>query len=310
MTRLIVTIDTEEDLWGAYTVPNPPVENIKELPKLQAIFNEYGVRPTYLVTYPVATDPDSLAILQSFATDGRCEIGAHLHPWNTPPISEETNERNSMLCNLSSELQLQKLETLRAAIRTGFGHEPKSFRAGRWGYSAEVAENLTRVGIKVDSSVYPYMDWSYLHGPDFSSIPLKKRWRSIRELFGRGHGSLLEIAATSLLVPKQRRRIPPALAARPRLGRLLRRRGLVRLTWLSPENEDANGMIDLSQRLIRRGFPYLNLFFHSPTLSVGLTPFVRTVSDQKAFYERIRSYLEFIRARRIPSMLLCEALND
>ena len=43
------------------------VRNAERLPALQALFDEYGVRPTYLVTHEMATRPESAAVLRELA---------------------------------------------------------------------------------------------------------------------------------------------------------------------------------------------------------------------------------------------------
>ena len=55
---LILTIDTEEDQWGP-TQDRPTVHNIKALKRVQKIFDDYGLIPTYLITYPVIDDDEA-----------------------------------------------------------------------------------------------------------------------------------------------------------------------------------------------------------------------------------------------------------
>ena len=150
--QMMVTIDTEEDDWGQYNQKNVTMSNIKEIVALQALFDKYAVRPTYLVTYAVATNPEATQILKRISADGRCEIGGHCHPWNTPPLDELRTPYNSMLCNLDPDLQLRKLHTLTRTIEERFGSAPVSFRTGRWGFSQEVAHNLIRCGQWIDAN--------------------------------------------------------------------------------------------------------------------------------------------------------------
>ena len=62
--KLVVTIDTEEDSWNPYSAEENTVKNVERIIPLQKLFDEYGVTPTYMVTYPVATNPRSVAILK------------------------------------------------------------------------------------------------------------------------------------------------------------------------------------------------------------------------------------------------------
>ena len=55
--HLLVGIDTEGDnQWDAAARANQRFENIYALPRLHALFARHGVRPTYVITYPVAVD--------------------------------------------------------------------------------------------------------------------------------------------------------------------------------------------------------------------------------------------------------------
>jgi peptidoglycan/xylan/chitin deacetylase (PgdA/CDA1 family) len=57
-----------------------------------------------------------------------------------------------MLCNLPSTLQFEKLQRLHEAIQDKFEMTPIAFRSGRWGFDAEVARNIVRLGYRIDTS--------------------------------------------------------------------------------------------------------------------------------------------------------------
>ena len=84
--NLLIGIDTEGDnQWDAAARRDQRFENIYALSRLHDLFARHGARPTYVITYPVATDPRSRDVLQGLLTRGDCEIGAHHHAWETPP---------------------------------------------------------------------------------------------------------------------------------------------------------------------------------------------------------------------------------
>ena len=114
--ELVVTVDAEEDQWGLAPSGIASATNIQQIPALQKIFNDHHVVPTYLLTYPVAQDEKAAAVFQDLLGAGRCEIGMHCHPWNTPPYQEVMNRYNSMLCNLPASLQLEKLQRLHETL--------------------------------------------------------------------------------------------------------------------------------------------------------------------------------------------------
>jgi hypothetical protein len=49
----------------------------------------------------------------------------------------------------------------------------------------------------------------------------------------------------------------------------------VRRVILSPEGESLDAMLQLAERLLEQGERFLHLFWHSPSLVPGLSPFVR-----------------------------------
>lgn len=312
---LAVTIDTEEDDWGGYTLESFSVDNIRRIPRLQGLFDKYGVLPTYLVTFPVATDDRAIKILSEIAKGGRCEIGTHPHPWNTPPIEEERNERNSFINNLPAELQFRKIHNLHETIRRNFHMTPTSYRSGRWGFSEEVAENLLRLGYIVDSSLIPYTDWSQYNGPNYSFLPATDRnlyswWSGSRE----DRKVLAEIPPSVGYLQEDQeacnrwyyRILGSPLNHLSVIGALGRMKLLNRV-WLSPEMNDGPSMVKLASRLLKNGNRVLNMFFHSPSLLEGCSPFVRTGKDAEEFLRRIESVISFARDRGIQPVTLSDA---
>ena len=312
---LIITIDTEEDNWGNFSPNGYTLENIKKIPELQELFDEFNVKPTYLLTYPVATDKKSVSIFKKILKQDKCEIGTHCHPWNTPPYEEKTNERNSMMCNLSVDLHFRKLRTLHNVIKKNLGITPVSFRAGRWGYNKNVAKNIYKLGYKIDTSIIAYTDWSASYGPDFSDILPKPFRFSIKDISSESaNGEMIEIPATvaylyqnlgfSNLIFKLFAR---SSIKRLRLVGIMNRFNLLNKVWLSPENSDSKDMIKLAKSMKRKNYNIINMFFHSSTLKAGFTPFVKTKDDETQFLQRIREFLIFARDEGIKSIKLSEA---
>src|SRR3972149_1564548 len=81
----IITIDTEGDnLWSR--PKNVTTENARFLPRFQALCEECAFKPTYLVNYEMAVDPNFQEFGRSVLRRGMAEIGLHVHPWNSPPV--------------------------------------------------------------------------------------------------------------------------------------------------------------------------------------------------------------------------------
>src|SRR5207245_171966 len=110
---VLVGIDTEaDDQWSAEGRRRMAVSNVERLPPLQELFDGFGVRPTYLVTYEMATRPESAPILGKLCRGGRCEIGAHLHPWSSPPFRPDDLNGHTYPSQLPTELLERQLVDL------------------------------------------------------------------------------------------------------------------------------------------------------------------------------------------------------
>ncbi len=305
---LLVTIDTEEDNWFP-SREGITVENIRGIERLQSLFDRYGVRPTYLTTYEVATRPWAMEILCGIERSGRAEVGAHLHPWNTPPLEEEFSDRNTGMRNLPPDLQRRKLATLTTAIAAARGAPPTAFRAGRWLLDRVGIEALIGQGYEVDSSVIPYTYWfDVKESPAYSHAPA---WPYFQD--GESDiqtplaaGPLVEIPATVGFSRGNWRKWGPVdRLLNTRLPRLfhaigiLARLDLVEKLSLCPEIDGFEGMRRLTEVAVRRRLPVLNAFFHSGSLVPGKTPYVRAPSELEAFLDRIERWLEWT-ARHTP----------
>ena len=75
-----ITIDVEPDNVWANTY-SKSYNNIKHLPYFNNLCEEFGMATTYLVTYSVLKDKESLKILENLLKQGNCEIGMHPHLW-------------------------------------------------------------------------------------------------------------------------------------------------------------------------------------------------------------------------------------
>lgn len=87
---LYVVVDTEAEFdWSEpFKRSLTSVTAMRHVERGQAIFDQYGLRPVYVVDYPVASRPEGWGPLKAIMDRGGCEIGAHLHPWTSPPFGE------------------------------------------------------------------------------------------------------------------------------------------------------------------------------------------------------------------------------
>lgn len=128
------------------------------------------MRPVYVVDYPVAAQQAARRPLRGLAESERACIGAHLHPWVTPPYSEELSRFNSYGGNLSEQLEFDKIAALTDQIEKSFGKRPIVYKAGRYGVGPNTLRILSELGYLMDLSPSPPLDCSEDGNPDSSRM--------------------------------------------------------------------------------------------------------------------------------------------
>lgn len=288
---LTVVIDTEEEFdWSAPFDPlSRSVANIAEMPLAQSIFDRHSVVPAYVIDHPVVSSEAAVSVLREIEAEGRCEIGAHLHPWVNSPESEHRGNRFSYPGNLPRSMEFQKLKTLTDLITAQFSHSPIIYKAGRYGVGPATEEILCELGYKIDVSVVPFTDFSRGFGPDFSEFDTSPflTHRGIIELpltVGFA-GSLWHVGrpAYALLNAMSAVRAPGIAS---RLGLLERIR-------LSPEGHTLEEMKRLTRALLARGERLFMMTCHSSSFLPGGSPYAPNAPARDALLERIAAYIEF-----------------
>jgi hypothetical protein len=295
--ELLIVVDTEEEFdWTApFSRQSNSTRTVPAQARAHQIYDRFGIVPTYVVDYPVATDADAVRFLRALRDAGKAEIGAHLHPWVTPPHVEQVSTRNSYHCNLSAELERIKIETLTQAIARSFGARPTAFKAGRYGYGPNTGLALADLGYEVDCSFVPHTDLSNDGGPDFRGRPDRPHWLP---------EGLLEIPLSVGFVgalPRLGEKVDWLFDSRPaerlRIPGVLARTGLVARSRLTPEGTPADEQCRLIEAMAARGHRTFSLTYHSPSLAPGHTPYVRNDAELAAFLAAIEQVLTFFRDR-------------
>jgi peptidoglycan/xylan/chitin deacetylase (PgdA/CDA1 family) len=298
--HLLVGIDTEGDnQWDAAARANQRFENIYALPRLHALFARHGVRPTYVITHPVAADPRSAEVLRGLKAGGDCEIGAHHHAWETPPCTAEDVRRHPYASNLPLGQFEDQLGSLTQAIEKAVGERPVSYRSGRFGFSAAHVPALEALGYRVESSVAPLFYEAHKNGPDFVEAPLRPYFLAYDSATKPGVSALLEVpvsAALNRTMPKRLQYLYARAPANYTTKRVLRKLGVARMRWLRPSYSSLDDMIGLARDLAGAGEPVLNLLFHSSEAIVGGSPYNRTDAELAAFCDRLERFFAYARA--------------
>ncbi len=295
--HLLVGIDTEGDnQWDAASRLNQRFENLYALPRLHALFARHGVRPTYVVTYPVARDVRSAEVLRQLKGGGDCEIGAHHHAWETPPCTADDVRRHSYAAALPLTQFEAQLASLTGAIAEAVGERPVSYRSGRFGFSAAHVAALEKQGYLIESSVAPLFYEGHKQGPDFVEAPLTPYYLAYDSATRAGTSSLLEVPVSAALNRRLPRWLQYRYARAPKpytTKRVLRKLGIAHVRWLRPSYSSLEDMTGLARDLASAGEPVLNLLFHSSEAIVGGSPYNTTEGELAAFFDRLERFFEF-----------------
>ena len=295
----LVGVDTEaDDQWTVEGRTRLLVRNASCLPRLQAVCDRHGVRPTYLVTFEMATKPEAADVLRELLAGGACEIGAHLHPWSSPPYRRDDAVAGRYPNELPDELLERQMRELTEAIEAQFGARPASYRAGRHGFDARGLGHLAGLGYAVDTSVDPLFNETRIGGPKFAGAPVGPYHPDPERILRPGRSPVLEVpvsAATLPILPKRLERLYASLSP-PRWRGPLKRLGL-RPAWLRPSYSPVPDAIALADALVARGVPTLNMLFHSSELLPGGSPYHRDAASVNRFFDNFERVVEHITGR-------------
>ncbi|MET0250338.1 MAG: polysaccharide deacetylase family protein [Sphingobium sp.] len=305
-TRFTLFVDTEEEFdWDApFSRTGHGVSALGGMARGQAFFAAAGVKPIYVTDYPVIDDDAAAAMMGQWVSDGAADVGAHLHPWVNPPHVEEVNAANSYAGSLPENLEREKLERLCARIAERLGKRPIVYRAGRYGVGANSARLLEEAGFRIDSSVRSRFDYRAQHGPDFTGLPLNPYWAGPAR-------SLVELPLSTAFVGLLRRggeRLYRATQPMGPVAGALSRTGMLSRVPLTPEDVPADEAVAAIDALLAEGVRVLNFSFHSPTLGIGHTPYVRSAADLTAFYRWWDAVLAHLARRGVVAATLDDVL--
>ncbi|MEM7681643.1 MAG: hypothetical protein AAF288_06790 [Planctomycetota bacterium] len=321
---LVVTVDTEADnQWNLDQ--GLTLDNLEELPGFQSFCASFGVKPTYLCTHEVAVSPRFDAVLADPARRDEAEVGAHLHPWSTPPYvqpeagphakispSGEQPPGRPYPSELSIEDFERKMRCLTDALTLAAGHRPTSYRAGRWGYAPQHTAVLKRLGYVVDCSVTPETTWQdhvglRQGGPDFRGAPARPYELSEDDLRAPGASGLIEAPVTIVRTRPleklaavrfaQRFRLPAALLRKSRLARGPR--------WFRPwPYTTGRDLIEVYNAARTAGLPVVEMMFHSSELLPGGSPFWPDRPAVRNLYGQLAAVFDYARSQGSPGMTL------
>ncbi|MGA7576843.1 MAG: hypothetical protein ACLQUW_04280 [Desulfobaccales bacterium] len=290
--KLVISIDVEEEgLFSGHYPRSPGVTNVAALKRLEFIPREFGLPLSLLVTHRVVQDPAACEILARWRDVHRAEIGAHLHPWSTPPFQEMSLREPVPPEQLPTPILREKFANLVAEVWRSLGVKPTSFRAGRFEVGPKALGLLPEFGFKVDSSVAPL---TLKGGDDYFLAPADPFHLTQT---ATGKPPLLEAPLTLVplisLLPRALARLAPrlSLSAGRRLLSCFQYLGAagIQPAWFSLPSMRLAAALHRS-----RGGRVLTMFFHSTELLPGGNRLFPSETAVAGFVGKIRAFLNWL----------------
>ena len=292
----LITIDTEgDDLWSA---PREiTIRNAGFLDRFQRLCEAHSLKPTYLTNYEMAADPTFQKFARGALAQNAAEIGMHLHAWNSPPVRPLTDDDyryQPYLIEYPEEVIREKVGFLTRLLEDTFGVKMTSHRAGRWSMNDVYARILVEQGYLTDCSVTPHVSWRRAMGDprgeggtDFSAFPDEPYTVDLQDISRRGSSSLLELPMTIMRPanPALRRmgeRMPPGSLPSRVWNRLF-----PPVLWLRPNGRNLPSMLQVLERALQEGRPYVEFMLHSSEFMPGGSPTFRTPESIEGLYRHL-----------------------
>ena len=299
-TPFIITIDTEgDDLWArSWGSREITTRNAAYLPRFQSLCERFRFKPVYLTNYEMAMSDVFVEFARDVVARGACEIGMHLHAWNSPPLDPLTDDDffyHPYLIEYPEQVMKEKIRTLTRLLEDRFDQEMVSHRAGRWAFDGRYAAMLLDEGYRVDCSVTPGIDWGGNPGDprgnggsDYTAFPGRPYFLSPPDISAPASGGLLEVPMTTCSSGLYRK---APWAYRVPLIRQAAHKVSPKLSWLCPspllEKHNLKAMLQVAHAARADGAAHVEFMLHSSELMPGGSPSFRNASDIERLYESL-----------------------
>lgn len=295
--KFIITVDTEGDnQWNIYKGEQIKTENSRYIPHFQSLCEEYGLKPVYLINFEMANDEFLISYLKEKQLAGLCEVGTHVHAWNSPPEYklEVINNANPYITEYPKDIIYAKMEYITELIEKKIGVRPVTHRAGRWATSDILFDILSDLGYIVDCSIVSgcnmmnFPGRSVNYGFDYRQKPNKAFW--IRE-------GLLEI--------------PMSVKHTHTIEGKSIKNGIKNLVmgkdvWFRPAISTVKEMKEHIEKKILMDADYVEFMIHSTELMPGGSPYFRDAHSVEKEFKDIRSVFEYAVQHEFEGMTMRE----
>jgi hypothetical protein len=299
MTTLIATMTVGADRPRGEVQARTTVRNLESLPRFQRLCERFGIRPTYLLTYPILQHGRADWFRRTLER-GACEVGMSLEPWTTPPFDANEDRLTAHSPNaIPPNAVVRKVATLAQSFEVVMGIPPKAHRAAGYGLCAATLQALEIHGVIVDSSVTPLLNSRPAGSVDWRFAPATPYHPDRQKPALRGSSPVLEVP---LAVGFDRNLPNPVATAVQRaadwlpVDTLLSNRwySVCGMTALAPGSfllEDMQRLVDVQ---IAKGIPQLVLELTSEALHQGESATSMTTQEVTRTFESIDSIFRYV----------------
>lgn len=289
---LFVTVDTEGDnLWGHPEIIK--TENANGVNRFQIFCEKNNIKPIYLVNYEMAKDDVLVNTLRDKNMKNLCEVGTHIHAWNSPPIiplTEDDNKYLPFLIEYPKNIIEEKIRFMTDYIENRFGVKPISHRAGRWAIDEFYMTQLADCGYKVDCSVTPRINWRCAKGsPEHKGgVDYSKASDKINKL-NFANGSITEIPLSTKKNPLYNNWFMRSLLflcpVSLRSSKVYNALNARKVMMLRPDVRREKQQLKLIKKLSIQNAGHIELIIHSSEFYKGTSPHCKTNQDLDYLYE-------------------------
>ena len=279
---IIVTVDTEGDnLWDWKPGQEITTENTRYIPRFQELCEKYGIVPVYLTNYEMVCDKRLVKYLKQKSQNKLCEIGMHLHAWNTPPEYpiENVYGGNPYIVEYPLEIMEEKSRFILDLLEKSFEEKIITHRSGRWSLNDEYLKILKRIGIKIDCSVTPMIDWSGNPGSSKKNGPNYKNYPR----------TLYQIIPGIWEVPMSTRKFHNCTG--DSVKRRIKNLVLGKDIWLRPFGKTTDDLFYMQKAIEKEGqCDYLEFMIHSSELMPGGSPYFKREEDVELMFRNMEQF--------------------
>jgi len=301
MKKFIITIDAEGDnLWNWAEGKEITVNNVYYLQRFQDLCDKYHFKPVWLSNWEMVQNEDYVKFIKRGLESGTCELGMHLHAWNTPPffaLPKCDVSGAPYLIEYPVEIMEEKIKNITELIRQKFGFTPVSHRAGRWAMNNIYFGLLSKYGYQIDCSYTPGISWESSSGqtPGFGGVDYRKVFNGVQKVNG-----VLEIPVTIRHTNKvfwpERLSIKTVL----RTGcQMIKGKNI----WMRPDGRNVKELFWLADKQLCSEDDYLMFMLHSSELMPGGSPIFQTKESIERLYRHLEMIFEKVAQNYVGSTL-------